>query len=198
MNTKEIVKKLGINAKKAASKLSNTNSKIKNLALENLKKELDLNINEIIEVNKKDIENANLLKLSSAMIDRLTLTKDRIQGIIKSLDDIVNLNDPIGKVLSEWDRPNGLHIKKVSVPLGVIGLIYESRPNVTVDASAISIKAGNSVILRGGKDSFFSSKKLTEIINKAFVDSGLPENSVQMVPIPEREAVNEMLKIEPD
>tara|TARA_Y100000590_G_scaffold274881_1_gene308614 strand:- start:1257 stop:2510 length:1254 start_codon:yes stop_codon:yes gene_type:complete len=196
MNTKEIINKLGINAKKAAGKLTNTSSKSKNFALENLKKELDLNISEIIEVNNKDIENANLMNLSSAMIDRLTLTKDRILGIIKSLDDIINLNDPIGKVLSEWDRPNGLHIKKVSVPIGVIGLIYESRPNVTVDASAISIKAGNSIILRGGKDSFFSSKKLTEIINKVFVDSGLPENSVQMVPIPEREAVNEMLKLD--
>ena len=194
MNTKEIVKKLGINAKKAASKLSNTNSKIKNLALENLKKELDLNINEIIEVNKKDIENANLLKLSSAMIDRLTLTRDRIQGIIKSLDDIVNLNDPIGKVLSEWDRPNGLHIKKVSVPLGVIGLIYESRPNVTVDAGSLCIKSGNVSILRGGSDSFHTSKLLANLMQEALEQSGLPKNVVQFVETTDRAMVTQMLQ----
>ncbi len=196
MKTLNIIKDLGIKAKKASIELSNIESSKKNLALENLKSELKLNSNEIIKINKKDIENATSMNLTSAMIDRLTLNKERIEGVINSLDDIIKLEDPIGIILSEWERPNGLKIKKVSVPLGVIGIIYESRPNVTVDASAISIKAGNAVILRGGKDSFYSSQKLNEIINKAFSDAGLPINSVQMIPTPDREAVNEMLKLD--
>ena len=196
MKTLNIINDLGIRAKKASIELSNIESSKKNLALENLKSELKLNSNEIIKINKKDIENAMSMNLSSAMIDRLTLNKERIEGVINSLDDIIKLEDPIGIILSEWERPNGLKIKKVSVPLGVIGIIYESRPNVTVDASAISIKAGNAVILRGGKDSFYSSQKLNEIINKAFSDAGLPINSVQMIPTPDREAVNEMLKLD--
>ena len=112
------------------------------------------------------------------------------------LDEIINLKDPTGSVLSEWNRPNGLHIKKISVPLGVIGIIYESRPNVTVDASAIAIKAGNAVLLRGGKASFHSSQKLNEIINKSFATSGLPDNSVQMVATSDRQAVDEMLRLD--
>jgi len=108
----------------------------------------------------------------------------------------MKLKDPVGIVLSEWKRPNGLHIKKISVPIGVIGIIYESRPNVTIDASAIAVKAGNSVILRCGKDSFYSSQKLCIIINNAFSKAGLPDNTVQMVPVPERSAVDEMLKLD--
>ena len=103
------------------------------------------------------------MKLSSAMIDRLTLNDDRIEGMITSLDEIINLKDPVGIILSEWDRPNGLHFQKITVPLGVIAIIYESRPNVTVDASAIAVKAGNAVILRGGKDSFHSSQRLNMV-----------------------------------
>ena len=103
------------------------------------------------------------------MIDRLTLTDKRIDDMISSLGEIINLKDPVSNILSEWTRPNGLHIQKISVPLGVIGIIYESRPNVTVDASAIAIKAGNSVILRGGKDSYHSSHKLKDIISIIYI-----------------------------
>ena len=98
--------------------------------------------------------------------------------------------------LSEWDRPNGLHFQKITVPLGVIAIIYESRPNVTIDASAIAVKAGNAVILRGGKDSFHSSQKLNMVINDAFSKAGLPDNTVQMVPVPDRSAVDEMLRLD--
>ena len=136
------------------------------------------------------------MKLSSSLIDRLTLNEDRIDNMIRSLNEIINLKDPVGIVLSEWDRPNGLHIKKITVPIGVLGIIYESRPNVAVDASAIAIKAGNAVILRGGKDSFFSSQKLNEIINNAFSKAGLPDDVVQMVPTPDRTAVDEMLQLD--
>jgi len=134
MNTKNSIKDLGVRAKKAAGLLANISNDQKNKALNNLKKNLEFYSNELIEINKKDIDNAHTMKLSVAMIDRLTLNQDRIKGMMKSLDDIMNLQNPVGKILSEWERPNGLHIKKISVPLGVIGIIYESRPNVTVDA----------------------------------------------------------------
>ena len=196
MNSVEIIKQLGINAKKAAAELANIHNEQKNEALYNLKEDLTKFSSEIIEINNKDIENAYAMKLSSALIDRLTLNEERINGMVNCLDEIINLKDPTGIVLSEWKRPNGLHIKKVSVPLGVIGIIYESRPNVSVDASAIAIKAGNSVILRGGKDSFYSSLKLNEIINKSFAKACLPANSVQMVPIADRTAVNAMLQLD--
>ena len=196
MNTKHSIQDLGVKAKKAASLLANISNDQKNNALNNLKKNLELHANELIKVNKKDIGNAHKMKLSFAIIDRLTLNQDRIKGMMKSLDDIMNLQDPVGKILSEWDRPNGLHIKKISVPLGVIGIIYESRPNVTVDASAISVKAGNAVLLRGGKDSFHSSQKLNEIINKSFSAAGLPANTVQMIATTDRQAVDAMLRLD--
>ncbi|PPR45226.1 MAG: Gamma-glutamyl phosphate reductase [Alphaproteobacteria bacterium MarineAlpha5_Bin6] len=192
----KIINNLGIAAKKAANELSLISEDEKNKALNNLKKKIKLISSELIEINKKDIENAYTLKLSSSMIDRLTLTKDRVSNMISSLDEIINLNDPVGNVLSEWDRPNGLHIKKISTPIGVIGIIFESRPNVTVDASAIAMKAGNAVILRGGKDSFFTSQKLSAAIRESFNSAGLPENTVQMVPIPDRSAVDEILKLD--
>ena len=196
MSSVGIIKQLGINAKKASAKLANINNKQKNIALNNLKTNIENFSSKLIQINKKDIDYAHSIKLSSAIIDRITLNNDRINGMITSLEQIINLKDPVGIILSEWHRPNGLHIKKITVPIGVIGIIYESRPNVTVDASAISIKAGNAVILRGGKNCFYSSQKLNEIVNKSFSDAGLPENAVQMVPIPERSAVDEMLKLD--
>tara|TARA_Y100001936_G_scaffold156804_1_gene153022 strand:+ start:201 stop:1454 length:1254 start_codon:yes stop_codon:yes gene_type:complete len=196
MNQNLIIKDIGIKAKKAALDLANTDNEIKNEALNKLKKVIKSSSDELIEINEKDIKQAHNMQLSSAMIDRLALNKDRIDSMVDGLDEIINLKDPVGKILSEWERPNGLKIKKISVPLGVIGIIYESRPNVTVDASAIAIKAGNSVILRGGKDSFHTSQKLSKLINDAFNNAGLPNNSVQMIPFPEREAVDEMLKLD--
>ena len=196
MNLNKIIKNIGINAKEASGKLANTNNEKKNEALDNLRQDLKLFSSELIKINKKDLDNAHLMRLSSSMIDRLTLNEDRIENMIRSLKEIINLKDPVGIILSEWDRPNGLHIKKITVPIGVIGIIYESRPNVTVDASAIAIKAGNAVILRGGKDSFHSSQKLNKIINNAFSKAGLPTNTVQMVPTPDRAAVDEMLQLD--
>ena len=164
MNSIEIIKQLGINAKIASSKLAHIHNNKKNEALDNLKKSIKFFSSELIEINKIDVENAHKVELSPAVIDRITINENIIDSMITSLGEIIKLKEPVGIVLSEWDRPNGLHIQKVSVPLGVIGVIYESRPNVTVDASAIAIKAGNAVILRGGKDSFHSSQKLNEII----------------------------------
>jgi len=196
MKNHEIIKQIAINAKKASSQFSNIESEIKNKALKNLIKNIKDNSSELIKANKKDIENAISINLSSAKIDRLMINENRINGIVKSLEEIINIKDPVGIILSEWNRPNGLKIKKVSVPIGVIGIIYESRPNVTVDASAISIKSGNAVILRGGKDSFYSSQKLVDIIRNSFSQAGLPENAVQIVPIPDRSAVDELLGLD--
>jgi len=196
MKNQEIIKQIAINAKKASSQFSNIESEIKNKALKNLIKNIKDNSSELIKANKKDIENAISINLSSAKIDRLMINENRIDGIVKSLEEIINIKDPVGIILSEWNRPNGLKIKKVSVPIGVIGIIYESRPNVTVDASAISIKSGNAVILRGGKDSFYSSQKLVDIIRNSFSQAGLPENAVQIVPIPDRSAVDELLGLD--
>jgi glutamate-5-semialdehyde dehydrogenase len=196
MNNKTEILNLGVQAKKAAALFANFSNEQKNFALNELRENLKSHSDELIEVNKQDIKNAKKNQLSSSIIDRLLLTPDRILGITKSLDEIIKLKDPIGNIISEWDRPNGLHIQKISVPLGVIGIIYESRPNVTVDASSIAIKAGNVVILRGGKDSFYTSHKLKDIITDSFLNSGLPENVVQMISSPERSAVDEMLKLD--
>ena len=193
---KESIRTLGIKAKKAAYLLANISENRKNTALEELKKNLKISQNELIDINQKDIENASNINLSSAMIDRLTLTSERIEGMISNLDEIIKLKNPIGNIISEWTRPNGLHIQKISVPLGVIGIIYESRPNVTVDASAIAIKAGNSIILRCGRDSYYSSHKLKDIINTSFLKAGLPENVVQMLSSPERSAIDEMVQLD--
>jgi len=196
MNNNKIILNLGINAKKASNLLSHISGKQKNNGLEELKKNLKIFSEDLITINKLDIKNAHHNKISTAMIDRLTLNDERINDMIKSLDEIIKLKDPVGCIISEWSRPNGLHIQKISIPLGVIGVIYESRPNVTVDASAISMKAGNAIILRGGKDSFLSSQKLKEIITLSFSSAGLPDNTVQMIDTPDRSSVEEMLKLD--
>ena len=130
------------------------------------------------------------------MRDRLLLTADRIAGIVKGLREVAALPDPVGRVLAEWTRPNGLKITRVSVPLGVIGVIYESRPNVTADAGALCFKSGNAVILRGGSDSFHSSMILTDVLREGLERAGLPRDCIQSVPTADRAAVGEMLKMD--
>tara|TARA_B110000438_G_scaffold301323_1_gene355905 strand:- start:1587 stop:2840 length:1254 start_codon:yes stop_codon:yes gene_type:complete len=187
---------LGIKAKKAADILSSISNNKKTLALKELIRNLKKFKKEILNINKKDIKNANKKNLSKNKIDRLTLNQDRIEGMIQSLKEIIGLKDPIGKIMSQWKRPNGLFIQKISIPLGVIGIIYESRPNVTIDASAIALKSGNALILRGGKDSFYTSQKLNKIIKISFIKAGLPNNTVQMINTTKRSAVSEMLKLD--
>ena len=196
MNIKESILNLAMRAKKSSFLLGNISTDKKNNALKELKKNLKISKEELIKINKRDIKNASNANLTLALIDRLTLNNERIDNMISGLNEIIKLDDPIGTIISEWVRPNGLLIQKISVPLGVIGMIYESRPNVTIDASAIAIKSGNAIILRGGKDSFYSSKKLNEIINFSFTQSGLPENIVQMVPTTDRSAIDEILKLD--
>ena len=196
MNIKNLVESIGIKAKKAALKLSTIEEKIKNAALKKTSELIKLSAAQLIKENNKDVQIAKDNKLSSAIIDRLTLNQTRIDEIVKSINIIVEMDDPIGKIISEWKRPNGLHIKKISVPMGVIGIIYESRPNVTVDASTITIKSGNCAILRGGKDSFYTSKKLFTLLDEGLTQSGIPENAIQMIPVTDHLAVDEMLKLD--
>ena len=184
----------GINAKEAFRNLSLSDNKQRNHALKETAKLLKANIDQILEANKIDIENSQKKSMSNSFIDRLSLDKKRIYSIIDGLIDISKLEDPLNKVLSTWDRPNGLNISKISVPLGVIGIIYESRPNVTIDAGALCIKSGNTCILRGGSDSFHTSTLLTKFLQQGLKIAGLPETCVQIIDTTDRKMVTEILK----
>ena len=195
MSIKNNIIELGKRAKNASLKMKVCSSDQKNLALTKLTKNLNKNRNKILEANKIDLENGEKKSLAKPLINRLTLTEKSIDGLITSIEDIIEIPDPIGITLEKWERPNGLQFRKISTPLGVLGVIYESRPNVTVDASCLSIKSGNCIILRGGSDSFYSSKELVNNITNAFMEAGLPEYCVQMINTPEREAVDHLLSM---
>jgi glutamate-5-semialdehyde dehydrogenase len=150
---------------------------------------------DILAANARDVAEAKTAGVSAALIDRLALDPKRLEGVAAGLEDIAALPDPVGRVLAEWSRPNGLRISRVSVPLGVIGIIYESRPNVTADAGGLAIKSGNAAILRGGSESFYSSRALVAALRDGLAAAGLPEDAVQLVPTRDREAVGVMLKM---
>jgi glutamate-5-semialdehyde dehydrogenase len=149
----------------------------------------------IIAANAKDLDYGRDKGLSPAMMDRLMLDEARIAGIVAGLRAVAAQADPVGAVMAEWDMPSGLHIRRVRTPLGVVGLIYESRPNVTADAGALCLKAGNAVILRGGSESFHSSQALHACLVKGLIGAGLPEAAIQLVPTRDRAAVSEMLRM---
>ena len=195
MNIKSSIIELGKKAKAASLEMKLCDTNQKNKALSKLIENLDKNRNGILNSNKIDLENARKKSLSNPLVNRLTLSDNSINGLIESIKDIITIPDPIGITLEEWERPNGLKFRKISTPLGVLGVIYESRPNVTVDASCLSIKSGNSIILRGGSDSFYTSKELVKNIIVAFKEVGLPSNCVQMIDTPEREAVDYLLQM---
>jgi glutamate-5-semialdehyde dehydrogenase len=150
---------------------------------------------EILAANAEDVAEAESAGIAPALIDRLMLDPKRLEAVACGLEDIAALPDPIGRVLAEWTRPNGLNISRVSVPLGVIGIIYESRPNVTADAGGIALKSGNAAILRGGSESFHSSRALVDALRQGLCEAGLPQDAVQLVPTRDREAVGTMLKM---
>ena len=195
MNIESSIIDLGKKAKAASLEMKLCDTNQKNKALSKLIENLDKNRNGILNSNKIDLENARKKSLSNPLVNRLTLSDNSIEGLIESIKDIITIPDPIGITLEEWERPNGLKFRKISTPLGVLGVIYESRPNVTVDASCLSIKSGNSIILRGGSDSFYTSKELVKNIIDAFKEVGLPSNCVQMIDTPEREAVDYLLQM---
>jgi len=180
----------------ASAQLSRASSGLKNEALLKMAQELIEKSAYIIAENQKDVEEAESRGQTSAMIDRLTLTPQRIEKIAQGLREVAALTDPVGEVVRMWTRPNGLKVGRMRIPLGVIGIIYESRPNVTADAAGLCLKSGNAVILRGGSETIRSNMAIGQILRDALTESGLPEDAVQIIPITDRNAVLEMLKLD--
>ena len=175
------MKKIGEKAKLASLNLSNLNIDKRNSVLKQFSQYLKANEKSILSANKKDIANAKSKKIKDSMIDRLKLNSEKISQIRSSVEKIEKYKDPVGKILSSWKRPNGLIIKRISIPIGVIGIIYESRPNVTSDVSTLCFKSGNAVILRGGSEAFHSNKILVKLFKRALKKKKCDENCVQFV-----------------
>ena len=186
---------LGMNAKKAAFELQKLSSEKKNEALNKVAEALIADSALILQANAIDVEKARERGTSEAMIDRLCLTDARIQSMAEGLKQITELDDPIGEVLSETTRPNGLSLQKIRVPMGVIGIIYESRPNVTADAFGLCFKAGSAVILRGGSDAIESNKAIVKTISGALIQSGVNKDAVQLVTDTSRETAKDMMQM---
>lgn len=190
-----MLEQLGVNAKKAAGILTTADTEIRNKALHAIGKALVDNADVIISANNIDIENGKKAGLNAGLIDRLMLDEDRIKGIADGCVQVAQLDDPCGRVLETVERPNGLIIKKVSCPMGVIGIIYEARPNVTADAAALCLKSGNAVILRGGKEAIESNKAIADIMREAVEGVGLPADSIQLVADTSRESSTELMRM---
>lgn len=189
------MEEIGKKAKEASKKLLTTDTKIKNKALMMIAEELINKKEEIKKVNKIDLEKGKENGLSSALLDRLELTDSRIEAMAHGLKEIAAFTDPIGEILTGWKHKNGMTIAKKRVPLGVIGIIYESRPNVTVDSAGLAIKSSNAVILRGSANAINSNIYLSRLFNKTGIKAGLPENTVQLIENTDRELVNKMVKM---
>ena len=186
---------LGINAKTAARSLGLASSPLKNDALLAVAKALRLSSDEIINENQKDLNEARKNGTSSAMLDRLMLDEKRISAMSEGIITLTKLDDPVGKILNETVRPNGIKITKISCPMGVIGIIYEARPNVTADAAAIALKSGSAVILRGGKEAINSNKKIVEIMRCAIASVGIDENAIQLVTDTSRQSATDLMTL---
>ncbi len=195
MNIQSEIVKLTTNAKQTSFKLANLSSKVKNEALLVMANAIANHKDLIIEENKKDLAYAKEKGLSQALIDRLSLNETRITAMATGLKDVASLPDPVGEVISMWKRPNGLQIGRVRVPLGVVGIIYEARPNVTADAAGLCLKSGNVVILRGGTEAINSNKIITKILDNAATAVGIPQNSISLIEITDRQAVRELVKL---
>lgn len=194
VNISEMMADIGQRARAASAELGHASAERKHAALIGAAHAVWDNRDTIIEANAKDLDYGREKGLSPAMMDRLMLNEDRIRGIVDGLRSVAEQADPVGAVLAEWDRPNGLHIKRVRTPLGVIGVIYESRPNVTADAGALCLKSGNAVILRGGSESFYSSRAIHACLVAGLKAANLPEDAIQLIPTRDREAVAAMLR----
>jgi glutamate-5-semialdehyde dehydrogenase len=190
----QLMQGIGASARAAARPLAIARAERKHAALIAMAAAIRRSEKQILDANAIDLRNGEEAKLSAAFMDRLKLTPARIRDMADGVSAIAELRDPIGEVIAEWDRPNGLHIERVRTPLGVIGVIYESRPNVTADAGALCLKAGNPVILRGGSDSLNSSQAIHACMVEGLKAAGLPEHAIQLVPTTDRAAVGEMLK----
>jgi glutamate-5-semialdehyde dehydrogenase len=196
MDIKEYVSKKAREAKEGAKVLAKLSSKDKNSILQKMAEALKKKAKTLIAENQKDITFAEKKGLSKALIDRLTLNQKRIDEMARGLMEVTSLPDPVGEIVKMWKRPNGMTVGKMRVPIGVIGIIYESRPNVTVDATGICLKAGNAVVLRGGSEAINSNKAIVEVLRNVAKKEALHEGVITFIDIPEREAVMEMLKLE--
>jgi glutamate-5-semialdehyde dehydrogenase len=197
MNEKEIISALmadiGVRARAAAAGLAVASAERKHAALISAAENMWKNREDILAANAEDLIFGRDKGLSDAMMDRLMLDESRIQSMVDGLRSVAEQADPVGEVIADWDQPSGLNIRRVRTPLGVIGVIYESRPNVTADAGALCLKAGNAVILRGGSEGYNSSRAIHACLQQGLRDAGLPEDAVQLVPTRDRAAVSEML-----
>ena len=189
------LQEMGLRAKEAARVLRTADAGLKNRALQAMADRLRTNTDPILAANAADLEAARQNGMRDALIDRLTLTTDRLVGMANGLLDVAALPDPIGEIIEGYVRPNGLRIQKTRVPLGVIGMIYEARPNVTSDAAGIALKAGNAVILRGGKEALHTNLAVATALRQGLSDVGLPEDAVQLIDKTDRETVREMMRL---
>jgi glutamate-5-semialdehyde dehydrogenase len=190
------VRTIAVKAKETTRYLSKLSTEAKDKALVEMAGRLEKNQTFLIGENQKDLSSGGKAGLSGPMMDRLSLTPTVIQGMAEGLREVARLPDPVGEVVKTWNRPNGLRVQKVRIPIGVIGIIYESRPNVTSDAAGLCLKSGNSVILRGGSEAGHSNHAIARILRQALAGIGIPENAVQIFPFKEREAIQEMLQLE--
>ena len=196
MSVKDDVTSIARAARAASIGLARLGSSVKNSALISMADGLIANAAFLKDENAKDIAAGEKKGLTKAMLDRLTLTDKTLATMAEGLREVASLPDPVGEVTKMWKRPNGLMVGKMRIPIGVIGIIFESRPNVTADAAGLCLKSGNAVILRGGSEAIHSNNAIAKILNRACVDSGVPEKAVQVIPTTDREAVLEMLKLE--
>jgi glutamate-5-semialdehyde dehydrogenase len=188
-----MMRAIGLQARAAAAELATAPGSARDAALQAAAELLLARAPGILAANVEDLQEAQARGLSGALVDRLRLDSGRIDAMARGIEEVRALPDPLGRTLAEWGRPNGLRIRRVSVPLGVIGIVYESRPNVTADAGALCLKSGNAVILRGGSESFHSSRAIHACLVDALAETGLPRAAVQMVPTRDRAAVGELL-----
>ncbi|MGB9807660.1 MAG: glutamate-5-semialdehyde dehydrogenase, partial [Thermosulfidibacteraceae bacterium] len=196
MEVKEYVLSIANRAKRASRILANVSTEVKNRVLQIAAEKLIEYTQRIKEENQKDIEAGERKGLSKAMLDRLYLDEKRIKSMVDSLKDVISLPDPVGEIVKMWRRPNGLLVGKMRVPLGVVAIIYESRPNVTIDAASLCIKSGNAVILRGGSEAINSNRILVDVMREALGEVGLPQDAVIFIDVPDREVVLELLKLD--
>ncbi len=192
---RELLENLAQAARQAYRELANTPREVKDVALRRAAILLREHSKELLDANSQDLTKAKESGVKGSFLDRLQLNQERIEGMAAGLESIADLEDPVGRVLATWTRPNGLQISRVAIPLGVIGIIYESRPNVTADAAGLCLKSGNAALLRCGSDSVCTSSLIAELMRRALADSGLSEDSVILVPTQDREAVGAMLKL---
>ena len=190
------MRRMGANARQAARALAVTPAETKTRALQAAAAAIRAGAGAILAANERDVAEAKRAGLAAPLVDRLMLDEKRVEAMARSVEEIAGLPDPVGTVLARWTRPNGMEISRVRVPLGVIGIIYESRPNVTADAGALCLKAGNAVILRGGSESFNSSRAIAGALSQGLRDANLPEAAIQLVPTRERAAVGHMLAMQ--